>query len=674
MRQILIALILLVPGYTVADPIRVAPRPVSQDTLHADNTARFGFAVPPGVERLDEATVRFSGLDLGSASYEVRISVPTNELRLTPYTDAMAGTVFPGADGRGEIDVSPLVKNIPGVNAGVDEVEVEVETTGGDVEEVSVFAATPSSTGGSSVPAPYYYFSRDVEGPSIAAGAIGNEADPYTPDHHVIVVENLRATTDAAQDDSLNTGGIAVVLHNYGDDDLSVIDLDAYDPVDHVLNTVNRNDHFLTFFRQNEDGSQDIVGRVEGISFWDMGEINQQIADFFADSGHLPWNWIELDVTFNDPSTWLQWTPPSLQVNGFVPPVFSPGSLPYFAYNNLNCEGNTNEVCLQLGSITVLGNTYNLGEIDTTFSPGSLPSAQWNSMADPFSHLTLDPGSLTGTPPLEFGDPFITVNGSLAETFAADLEDLVGSAAPVAFEMATDPASFFAKYLFALRGGVTYESGSGDYAEWLERADRDEELMAGEVVGVYGGKVTKKTENADHIMVVSYKPIVLGNMPPEARSEHFEKVAFMGQTLVKVWGVVEKGDFIVPSGREDGTGIAVSPDAITADQLGQVLGVAWGRGGQHGHLGLVNVAIGLRPVEVTKVIGEQQASLEALEQEHAHALNEIAALRAELGTMQATLTDLQEIAGNIDVLKAVLQRVETAASEVSVSETAIKLD
>ena len=26
---------------------------------------------------------------------------------------------------------------------------------------------------------------------------------------------------------------------------------------DHVLNTVNRNDHFMTFFRENEDGSRE---------------------------------------------------------------------------------------------------------------------------------------------------------------------------------------------------------------------------------------------------------------------------------------------------------------------------------------------------------------------------------------------------------------------------------
>jgi hypothetical protein len=518
-------------------------------------------------------------------------------------------------------------------------------------ETTATFQGNSSPTSAGSDPATPFHIIKDVQGPPIAAGALGNNADPYTAEHHALIVENVRATTSSADDENINTGGIAVILHNYGDDDLSVFDLDAYNPNDHILNTVNRNDHFMTFFRENEDGSREVVGRVEGLSFWDAGEINQQLIDFFAQSGHLPWNWIELDVTFNHPDTWLQWTPPSLQVDGFVPPTASPGALPYFAYNNLNCEGNTNEVCLYMGSISVLGNTYNLGEIDTTFSPGALPSVQFNSLADPFSHLTLDPGSLTGTPPIEFGSPFITINGDLAETFAADLENLVGEMAPVAFEMYTEPASFLAKYLFALRGGVTYESGSGDYAEWLERLDHDETLNAGEIVGVYGGKITKQTEGADHTMVVSYKPIVLGNMPAEDRQEQFEKVAFMGQTLVKVKGVVRKGDFIVPSGNDDGHGVAVSPDAITADQLASVVGVAWGEGGRPGRLGLVNVAIGLRPVEVTRVIGKQQAKLTA-------AADEIAALRAELGTVQASLAELQDVTAEIGALRAAMKKID----------------
>jgi len=501
---------------------------------------------------------------------------------------------------------------------------------------------TPVST--DSGPAPAWYIQRDVPGPDFSG--LGNNAEDFTVENHVFVVENTRATLDDTDGPSLNTGGIAVVLHSDGDDQLSLLDLDAYDPNDHILNTINRNDHFMTFFRENAAGVRDIVGRIEGLSFWDMGEVNQQIVDFFAESGHLPWNWLQLNVTFNDPSTWLQWTPPALDVSGVSAPSFNGGSLPYFAYNNLTCEGNANEVCLHMGSINVLGTNYNLGEIDTTFSRGTLPTTNWGSLTQPGLGLQLDPGSISATPPIEFGSPFLQVDGAEVDAFAQDLEDFFGSTAPVAYEMNADPIGFAAKYLFALRGGVTYESGSGDYAEWLERLDPDETLQPGEIVGVHGGKVSKRTAGADQAMVVSYKPVVLGNMPSRERAELYDKIAFMGQTLVKVVGVVQQGDFILPSGLDDGRGIAVRPDSIRPEQLASVVGVAWGHGGRRGQLGLVNVAVGLRPVELTRVIGEQQAALDSAERE-------ISALRAQVTTMQASLDKVEELEAAVASLQAV---------------------
>jgi hypothetical protein len=81
--------------------------------------------------------------------------------------------------------------------------------------------------------------------------------------------------------------------------------------------------------------------------------------------------------------------------------------------------------------------------------------------------------------------------------------------------------------------GVAYESGSGDYAEWLPRLYPDEKIGYGQIVGVYGGKITKETDGADMLMVVSKSPIVLGNMPPDSLSESLcEKVGFMGQVPV----------------------------------------------------------------------------------------------------------------------------------------------
>jgi hypothetical protein len=124
-------------------------------------------------------------------------------------------------------------------------------------------------------------------------------------------------------------------------------------------------------------------------------------------------------------------------------------------------------------------------------------------------------------------------------------------------------------------GGVTFKSGSGDYAEFLLRLDPLEEISPGDVVGVYNGQVTKATRGAAQVLVVSSAPLVLGNDPGEEHAEGYEKVAFLGQVAVRVRGPVAAGDWLVPSGREDGTAVAVAPGEISAEQFAQVLGQAW---------------------------------------------------------------------------------------------------
>ena len=68
-------------------------------------------------------------------------------------------------------------------------------------------------------------------------------------------------------------------------------------------------------------------------------------------------------------------------------------------------------------------------------------------------------------------------------------------------------------------GGVNFKSSSADFAEMLPRLDLQEDIEAGDIVGVVAGKVTRDTLNSDRIMAVSTAPIVLGDMPPESE-EH----------------------------------------------------------------------------------------------------------------------------------------------------------
>lgn len=88
--------------------------------------------------------------------------------------------------------------------------------------------------------------------------------------------------------------------------------------------------------------------------------------------------------------------------------------------------------------------------------------------------------------------------------------------------------------------------------------------------------VTREAQQqADQLMVVTDRAVVLGNDPgPEARSR-YEKVAFVGQVPVRVRGPVSVGDLLVASGRADGTAWAVAPGEYRPATDGPVVGQAW---------------------------------------------------------------------------------------------------
>ncbi len=159
------------------------------------------------------------------------------------------------------------------------------------------------------------------------------------------------------------------------------------------------------------------------------------------------------------------------------------------------------------------------------------------------------------------------------------------------------------------RAGVTYESGSGDYAEWLKRADLNEQLAFGDIIGVKGGKITRNTETADHFMVVSMSPIVLGNSPAQGQEKSYEKVAFMGQVPVKVAGNVAIGDYIIPSGNNDGIGVAVHPAQMSLENYKKIVGVAWSPAQNTAAFSLVNVAVGINANDMAHRMAQQQDEL-----------------------------------------------------------------
>ena len=161
--------------------------------------------------------------------------------------------------------------------------------------------------------------------------------------------------------------------------------------------------------------------------------------------------------------------------------------------------------------------------------------------------------------------------------------------------------------------GVTYQSGSADYAEWLERVNPNEKIAAGDIVGVNGGKISKYTSNAQQYMVISTKPAILGNMPMTGKEYLYEKVAFLGQIPVKVRGIVMSGDYILPSGLADGTGIAISPNDIKPEQYKEIVGIAWSASIMNNGISIINMAIGLNNNDVANLAVRQEKKITDLE-------------------------------------------------------------
>ena len=140
--------------------------------------------------------------------------------------------------------------------------------------------------------------------------------------------------------------------------------------------------------------------------------------------------------------------------------------------------------------------------------------------------------------------------------------------------------------------GVSYASGNGDYAEWLEREDHLEYLTAGDIVAVKGAKITKDLKDLEQVMVVSHKPIVLGNIPEEGKSHLGNNVAFMGQVPVKVIGPVSSGDYIIAHGEISGYGKAINPKEMISENFRFAVGRSWDTNLNDGPK-LINTVIGV---------------------------------------------------------------------------------
>jgi hypothetical protein len=132
-------------------------------------------------------------------------------------------------------------------------------------------------------------------------------------------------------------------------------------------------------------------------------------------------------------------------------------------------------------------------------------------------------------------------------------------------------------------------------------------------------------------------------MPPEDKEHLYGLVGFIGQVPVRVRGSVVIGDYILPSGLEDGTGVALSFDDLDPKDLPRVLGRAWEASNEEG-IKRVNTVLGL-------ALGEAQAKA------FADLRSEIAELKTENRAMRVALVEMEQMKAQMTMLQAAIGKL-----------------
>jgi hypothetical protein len=174
----------------------------------------------------------------------------------------------------------------------------------------------------------------------------------------------------------------------------------------------------------------------------------------------------------------------------------------------------------------------------------------------------------------------------------------------------------------------------------------NDKYVASDIVGIKDGKISKNTTDADQCMVISMKPIVLGNTPEQGKEKEYEKVAFMGQVPVKVLGKVELGDYIIPSGKNNGLGIARKPKDLSPFEYRKIVGVAWSAGNSPSGINVINVAVGLNHNSTAQVIEEQSKKIVIIEKELDDAQTEIKGINDALVSILPNYKELRKLETN----------------------------
>lgn len=188
--------------------------------------------------------------------------------------------------------------------------------------------------------------------------------------------------------------------------------------------------------------------------------------------------------------------------------------------------------------------------------------------------------------------------------------------------------------------GLRFKGGGADYAEWMYKSNLEEVFEQGQIIGIKDGKITKNTQDATDLKVISNSAIVLGNWKGKEDEGKMEQVAFLGQVPVKVWGKVNAGDLIVASGKNDGTGVAVSESEITPEQYKNIVGTAWTASEKKG-LKHILVAVGMKTPE--HQVSDLMTKTQHLEAKNQELKNQLKAQNQKIEKLEANFQKLSQM-------------------------------
>jgi hypothetical protein len=154
-------------------------------------------------------------------------------------------------------------------------------------------------------------------------------------------------------------------------------------------------------------------------------------------------------------------------------------------------------------------------------------------------------------------------------------------------------------------GYVVYKSGNQDYGEWIEIGNFEEWGIDkvsintdNQVIGFEEGTLVFVRDSRfwrygpGTPMIVTNRPIVVGNVNYKEPFKFGEILSFIGQVPVIVMGPVKDGDLLIPKHGENYC-ISIDKEKITFSQYKECIGTAWSIL-EEDRLGFVNCAIRIK--------------------------------------------------------------------------------